>query len=69
MIPRLLADLSRVALTPEERRALGIAALTTLVTGIVGGLVAWGFEEAKRAVRERQEPSKQEEDHVGREDD
>lgn len=42
-------------LTPEERRALGIGALAALVTGVVGGLVSWGFEEVKRVVAERRQ--------------
>jgi uncharacterized membrane protein YagU involved in acid resistance len=42
-------------LTPDERRGLAIAALHALIGGIVGGLVAWGFEEAKRLANERRE--------------
>lgn len=45
-------------LTPEERRTLGIAALTAACVAAATGLVSWSFEEAKRALakhRERQE--------------
>lgn len=40
-------------LTKEERRALGIAALTTIVTATVAGAIQWGFEEAKAALQRR----------------
>jgi hypothetical protein len=39
-----------------------MAALTTLVTGLVGEIVTWGFEEMKRAVEERREAKKQTKD-------
>lgn len=37
---------------------MGIGALAALVSGIVGGLVTWGFEEAKRALAERRASTK-----------
>lgn len=54
--------LSPQNLTPEERRALEIAALTAIVTGIVGGLVSWGFEELKRLLEEHRESKREKED-------
>lgn len=38
-------------LTPDERRSLGIAVLTTALTTLAAALVTWGIDEVKRLVR------------------
>ena len=43
-------------LTPEERRALGIATLTAACVAAATGLVTWGLEEGKRLLAERRKP-------------
>jgi len=40
-------------LTPDERRQVGIAALTAAVVALATGLVNWGLEEAKSIVARR----------------
>jgi hypothetical protein len=40
-------------LTPDERRQVGLAALTAAVVALATGLVNWGLEEAKSFVTER----------------
>ncbi len=40
-------------LTPDERRALGIAALTAGVSALVSGLVSWGIETMKQRIAKR----------------
>ncbi len=40
-------------LTPDERRQVGIAALTAAAVALATGLVNWGLEEAKSFVVER----------------
>lgn len=42
-------------LTREEWRGIGIATLTAALGAMVGGVVAWGFEEAKRIVAMRRD--------------
>lgn len=42
-------------LTPDEKRALGIAVLTATVTALATGLVTWGYEEAKRLLAKKRE--------------
>jgi len=42
-------------LTRDDARALGLAALTALLTTVVAGAVQWGFEEAKTRLAKRRE--------------
>ncbi len=44
-----------VPLTPDERRSLGLAALTALVTTTVASTVQWLFSEVQRAVQARRD--------------
>lgn len=40
-------------LAPDERRQIGMAALTAAVVTLAAGLVNWGLEETKRLLAER----------------
>lgn len=43
-------------LTPDERRALGIATLTAACVAAATGLVTWAMDEAKRLLEKHREP-------------